>query len=456
MSCFVPYETGRSIYLPPDDPDAQLMHPPRLYTYFPDGRKLYIETYYIDPAGKFVPAAKVPSSASVCDAGSMYVLNSPLSLIWDEKWNLDDDVRTVSFPLNPSQPGRYFFWKASAKAPLVVWDPEHTGKITSAAQLFGNWTWGGKKTARNDVSALADTARAAAGPWSNAYEALATLDTNFDHEISGDELLPLGLWFDRDQDGVADAGEVLPITNSGVTKLFYEGARSVGSAAGSDVALTVGYEQNAGSSVKRGRSIDWYSAPANDGAALLGHVIANSEGPEQPMTTENVQKLLDEALPLPAKDSASKDMSDPLFEKLSSSWRWYFVDPSGKKTPVGYITFGRDAEKRITGAILNAFTVPWASGYGIFQMSSLYVKRRSDNEGSFVLFVPNGGRVENAFKVSQDGLTMLGSSKATTRFNGSSMTFSYNWIAEKTAPDEGRASPPPWLADYDRDHSLPR
>lgn len=47
--------------------------------------------------------------------------------------------------------------------------------------------------------------------FNDAYEALAALDDNHDGWLTGKELSGLALWQDRNQNGVSDPGEVVPI-----------------------------------------------------------------------------------------------------------------------------------------------------------------------------------------------------------------------------------------------------
>lgn len=82
---------------------------------------------------------------------------------------------------------------------ILCWDPAKTGKITSGKQLFGSVTWWMF--------------------WRDGYEALGALDDNHDGWISGRELSGLALWFDRNQNGVSDPGEVVPIAQTPVAAL---------------------------------------------------------------------------------------------------------------------------------------------------------------------------------------------------------------------------------------------
>lgn len=91
-----------------------------------------------------------PTSAEqdeACSGLAFWWKNSPISLLWNSKVDIELNKTAVAFPLDPFKKGKYYTWKASADAPLLVYDPEHTGKITSAKQLFGDWTFGGKRLA---------------------------------------------------------------------------------------------------------------------------------------------------------------------------------------------------------------------------------------------------------------------------------------------------------------------
>ena len=103
------------------------------------------------------------------------------------RFDLDGTGRAQSYPwLQPD-------------AALLVWDPEHTGQISSGRQLFGNVTWWMF--------------------WENGYQALAALDDDHDGWLRGAELAGLALWFDRNQNGVCDPGEIVPIEQAGVKAL---------------------------------------------------------------------------------------------------------------------------------------------------------------------------------------------------------------------------------------------
>lgn len=104
----------------------------------------------------------------------------------------------VHFDLAGDDTPRTWSW-VKADTGFLVWDPQGTGKVTSGRQLFGSatyWIF-----------------------WKTGYDALASLDNDGDGEIAGDELAGLAVWFDRSSDGVSDAGEVMPISETSIAGL---------------------------------------------------------------------------------------------------------------------------------------------------------------------------------------------------------------------------------------------
>jgi hypothetical protein len=104
----------------------------------------------------------------------------------------------VAFDLDGTGRAQYYSW-LKPDAAFLVWDPEHTGRITSGRELFGAVTWWLF--------------------WQNGYQAMAALDDDGDGWLTGHELAGLSLWFDRNQNGTAEPGEVIPIEKAGVEAL---------------------------------------------------------------------------------------------------------------------------------------------------------------------------------------------------------------------------------------------
>ena len=124
--------------------------------------------------------------------------------------DLLDESRSVSFDLDGSGRGQKWSWVKSDTA-ILVWDPERSGEITSGRQLFGNVTWWIF--------------------WENGYQALAALDDDRDGWLRGDEMKGLALWFDRNQNGRSDPGEVVPIEQTEIESIAvrFEGREADGS-----------------------------------------------------------------------------------------------------------------------------------------------------------------------------------------------------------------------------------
>ncbi len=143
--------------------------------------------------------------------------NSVLSLLWDggiASTQFGDKSTAVRFGYDYEKPaGQKFAWKASAAAPVVIYDPKRR-KVVNEESIIGAWTHGGRNYKRPN------SARA---PWTDAYEALATLDKNRDYSVSGRELQVVSLWFDRNRDGQAQAAEVVTAASVGLAEIAMRG-----------------------------------------------------------------------------------------------------------------------------------------------------------------------------------------------------------------------------------------
>ena len=77
----------------------------------------------------------------------------------------------------------------------------------------------------------------------NGFEQLATLDTNKDGALTGEELAGLSVWQDKNRNAKIDAGEILSLESLGITKLNVEA-----------IELTATFERNG----KYYKMWDWY------------------------------------------------------------------------------------------------------------------------------------------------------------------------------------------------------
>jgi len=178
---------------------------------------------------------------------------SPISLLLDGN-NFGTDITYTQFPLDPEQEDAWYVWKASDKAPLLVYDPEHEGNITSAYQLFGDWTFGDQ--------------------WENGFKALGTLDEDNDGEVSGEELEPLALWFDSNRDGISQKGEVRTLDTEGITALYYQNTNQDDDSY--DVYAKQGYEAHRNGKIRRGAAVDWYGNSADSRVQLSMYELMSS------------------------------------------------------------------------------------------------------------------------------------------------------------------------------------
>ena len=211
---------------------------------------------YYDSSCRLIPPNNLPSR--MCNAGSFAWSVSPVSLNFKPAQSLTQGMTFVQFPLDPrASSDTWYTWKASEEHPLLVLDPDHTGRITSPYQLFGSWTFGGRSllyaTALQPSQALPPNAL----PWRHGYEALGTLDSNHDQKISGEELKPIGLWFDRNRNGISEPGEVKSVDSVGIRALFFSGATYEDSVDG--FLLTKAFEREVGDARISGSAVDWFS-----------------------------------------------------------------------------------------------------------------------------------------------------------------------------------------------------
>lgn len=228
-------------------------------------RPLRSYSYYFNQSCQLIHTLTVSEEAEACSVGKIVtdiIGYTPISLLWTDTVDLEALKTIVQFPLALESKEQWFEWKASSLSPLLVWDPAGSGVITSPAQLFGEWTFGGQPIATIEPS----TGARKPTPWSNGYEALATLDSNEDGKLSGDELANISLWFDHNQDGISQTDEVSRISRKGVTALYFRDVQRLPSG---ELKLDVGFErQNSDGSTYRGSSIDWYGRGADTKAEL--------------------------------------------------------------------------------------------------------------------------------------------------------------------------------------------
>jgi hypothetical protein len=109
--------------------------------------------------------------------------------------DLEDSQAAVRFDADGSGIKKRWSW-ITRDAAWLVYDPSGRGEVDSALQFFGSvtfWMF-----------------------WEHGYAALSALDDDRDGRLTGVELRGLALWRDANGNGVADPGEVQPITEAGI------------------------------------------------------------------------------------------------------------------------------------------------------------------------------------------------------------------------------------------------
>lgn len=367
----------------------------------------------------------VQPNAPICGTVGITAIVSPISLLWDDSIDVDDSFTVSEFPLRPGRTKTYYTWKASSRAPLLVYDPEHTGRITSSAQLFGEWTFGGKRTA-----ALGETVQPT--HWANGYEPLASMDTDQNGEVSGRELNTLALWFDENRDGVADIGEVKSLAESGVTALYYRFDSQ--NSLTKNIFASRGYKRIVGEKEVVGRSVDWYGEEATSPAAVG--------------LREQLRSILssDASVAAPAKPSAQGDLAPPqaTSHPLNGAWNWN-VSPDGSvqmpgSEQRGQLVFG------VSGSALRGLSVVESpakgrSGTDVHFMAALPLKgtviKKPDGSQSvsFEVRNPEGRITRSSAELNRSG-TLSGKSEVElpeTATSTDRRKATYTWTARKAS-----------------------
>jgi hypothetical protein len=380
--------------------------------------------------GRFFMDAKtcqiisVPKGIECAKFQLNYLKGCPVSLIWDETNETKNKSTIVQFSLSNNK-SDWTIWKGSEKNPLLVYDPLRSGKINSADQLFGEWTFGGQKTAslvnnntKNDLNS------ANPKPWKDGFSALATLDTDRNGKVDGKELDVLSLWFDRNQDAISQEGEVKNINELGVTALYYNFAQKE---LNGDLVMQKGFERNISGTVKYGKSIDWYSEVSSSPVDLL-NLYTMYESFES-MVLEN------------DSDIASSEISeteslpgDP--SKFSGLWKWS-INNKGKDEFAGYLTFTRaDTSGNLIGFSVNENLLAISpdekvkAGSGIFTLDGFETLANGRNKITFKSNYADSTIQSHAF-LSSSGTRLNGSSTAETTINGEKVALTYYWTATK-------------------------
>jgi Ca2+-binding EF-hand superfamily protein len=145
-----------------------------------------------------------PTEALPCFPGvDCGVGASPIVINFEEgDYRLTGANAPVRFPMDPRAGPELMGWTAAGTDEAFLWlDRNHNGKVTSGAELFGNFT-----PLRNGQMAK------------NGFEALREFDDNHDGVIDKRDAIwtSLMLWRDLNHDGISESWEIAPLEGSGV------------------------------------------------------------------------------------------------------------------------------------------------------------------------------------------------------------------------------------------------
>ncbi|HMP49594.1 MAG TPA: hypothetical protein PKA63_13085 [Oligoflexia bacterium] len=350
-----------------------------------------------------------------CLVARLDYAGSPISIILDPSYYVEDST-IVNFSLDPvGCPGCVSEWKASSSAPLLVFDPSHTGVITDASQLFGNWTFGGNRLASLASGSLQESR------WEHGFKALATLDTNFDGKISGEELKNLGAWFDKNRNGISEAGEVLSLEKIGINTLYYKNSKAD---VFGNMVLELGYDREVEGGKVSGSLVDWYGKVANNAQQLLSNTVAANVLKHNNSRTN----FADSINSLKNNSSLDNVVSVADVSKINididGSWDWIGVLADG--TSIGGTLILRNTDGVVAGYSFAETSVKVRNEKMSFINVVPVYGKQSDSGIDFHLAGTND-TVHSSVRLNQANNQLEGK----TKVNAGEKNMEYSWVAER-------------------------
>ena len=412
-----------------------------------------LHTLYLDTNCRPIP----PSERTLqCGTITMKWFPTPISLLWSSDVSIEDVGVITRFPVSPSKDS-WHIWRGSAATPLLVFDPHKTGKVLDATQLFGNYTFGGKLSmdeyAFSNVSLNSKTSSKLEGTkeWRDGFEAMSALDFNKDGVLTGLELESLALWFDRNQNGISELGEVIQVKEVGITELGYRGA--VKDRLG-NLKLNSGYKLGKNGGNRSGALVDWHSSSYS----------TREEGLEALQARSIFNNIVNEQEGLTKSDRGDKLISDPRVKKLNS--------PNPKKdenlsnqfskqnilNPLSIWEWKVDSDKQKLGHNSGGYLFLGENGKKLFGASMIEVGLKNDsaNMHSVVQFYKLDGavareseKVHLSFEVESSQPKILTTSTAVISLSDGTMQgqskvrdesgneIKYDWKAKKVGEFNG-------------------
>jgi len=334
---------------------------------------------------------------------------TPVSLVWNEDY-ADKPATMVNFKLNPHSKDDVWMWRASESLPLLVYDPTHSGSITSASQLFGSWTFGG-----NGLAALFDS-KSVGSPWRDGYDALSVMDKNRDGKVSGEELKDLALWFDRNQDGISQPGEVTALSELGVTALYYEADTKEEGA----LVATKGYERIVDGKTVVARSMDWSEKSLRNGFDVI---------------LDKTDKILSSSMTSfeASTDSAAKNSDSSVVDAIAGVWNWSIDLPANGS---GILSF----DSTENGVLGTTITQVGLTGMSAAESKVLFahfeVELEKSKDGLLMVHFTQGGKdgatMINSAILSKDKDKLVGKTIVKNSSLSESGSYEYTWTAERS------------------------
>ena len=337
------------------------------------------------------------AKCSVAISATFNEFTSPVSLLWSSDVKIRDVASRSKFPLNPAEAGKWFVWRGSGLTPLVIWDPGKSGFVLGAEQLFGTHTWGKE--------------------WKHGYEPLATLDKDSNGWLEGDELKEISLWFDFNQDGISDKGEVKDLKDVGVTALGVKVTAT--DEKNGEVHAAKGFRRTVNGATIEGASVDWFSG-AEDGRFGMEVLDDNSL---------QVAKNIDQA--------TMSTAFDPL-DAVSGLWDWRVVDQASGELPENmphgtFVLYSTNKKIEGTVYVMDQFA-PNRSGIGervSYQSISGAAEAGAKGQARVTFSSKNqaGGSVESVAQLSEDGMYLAG--VTTEQQERGKVPVKYAWVARR-------------------------
>lgn len=357
-----------------------------------------------------------PNRYRLCGNVTVLYKLSPISLLWTVDAKIEDSYTSVKFPLNPKVMDKVYEWRASETTPLLVHDPEGKGEITSGKQLFGTATFGKE--------------------WRHGYEPLATLDRDGDKKLTGDELKGLGLWFDKNRDGISQKGEVQSLAKVKVTALYvtpdeedWKGGY-IRAAKGFDRVREDGTTETLG-------SVDWFGTEYQNSSDAL-HSVGRTVPTEA--TSEKISAAALMSLPTDDKPLSlpQPERAQPVVGKnISGIWLWSMDEngaPELNKQADGVLSIV-DENDRIKGRSYIEFGVQENKDGVRKAVRGLVfhgVKKLTEEKKLIVTFsfpASDGAQTESEATLSEDGRTLKGKSRVSHSDEPEKGSYEYHWTA---------------------------